>query len=100
MKATKGCGVDVVLNSLYGELLHASWECVAKFGRMIELGKRDFLANGTLSLKPFIKNRAFFGVDLLDLSEESINRRVPRRSGSLLAGLTCLQPSLPVHVMA
>ncbi|KAE8401952.1 putative polyketide synthase [Aspergillus pseudonomiae] len=70
MKATKGCGVDVVLNSLYGELLHASWECVAKFGRMIELGKRDFLANGTLSLKPFIKNRAFFGVDLLDLSED------------------------------
>ncbi|KAB8271955.1 putative polyketide synthase [Aspergillus minisclerotigenes] len=73
LKATQGRGVDVVLNSLYGELLHASWECVASFGRMVELGKRDFLANGTLSLKPFSKNRAFFGVDLLELSGESWN---------------------------
>ncbi|KAE8143385.1 putative polyketide synthase [Aspergillus pseudotamarii] len=74
MKATEGRGVDVVLNSLYGELLHASWECVASFGRMVELGKRDLLANGTLSLKPFVKNRAFFGVDLLELSEDLLSQ--------------------------
>ncbi|KAE8333423.1 putative polyketide synthase [Aspergillus sergii] len=74
LKATEGRGVDVVLNSLYGELLHASWECVASFGRMIELGKRDLLANGTLSLRPFLKNRAFYGVDLLGLSGDLLSQ--------------------------
>lgn len=31
LKATNGRGVDVVLNSLSGELLHASWKCVAEY---------------------------------------------------------------------
>ncbi|KAL6897583.1 polyketide synthase [Trichoderma evansii] len=39
MRATSGRGVDVVLNSLSGDLLHASWKCVAEFGTMIEIGK-------------------------------------------------------------
>ena len=38
---TDGKGVDVVLNSLSGELLNASWNCVATDGAMIEIGKRD-----------------------------------------------------------
>lgn len=70
MKETSGRGVDIVLNSLAGKLLHASWECVAPFGRMIELGKRDFLTHGRLSMSPFISNRAFFGVDLLQICRE------------------------------
>ena len=32
LKATDGVGVDVVLNSLSGDLLHASWKCVAADG--------------------------------------------------------------------
>ena len=32
MEVTKGAGVDVVLNSLSGDLLHASWKCVAAYG--------------------------------------------------------------------
>ncbi|PLN86691.1 putative polyketide synthase [Aspergillus taichungensis] len=67
MKVTNGQGVDLVLNSLAGKLLHASWDCVAPLGKMIELGKRDFLTNGTLSLKPFINNRQFIGVDMIGL---------------------------------
>jgi hypothetical protein len=35
---------------------------------MFELGKRDFLTNGTLSMAPFNKNRTFFGIDLLSLA--------------------------------
>ena len=64
MRETKGRGVDLVLNSLAGKLLHASWDCVAKFGKMIELGKRDFMTHGTLSMSQFGGNRAFYGVDL------------------------------------
>lgn len=71
LRETNGRGVDLVLNSLAGELLHASWECVASRGKMIELGKRDFLTNGTLSMAPFARNRAFIGVDIMSLSEES-----------------------------
>jgi NADPH:quinone reductase-like Zn-dependent oxidoreductase len=69
MKETQGKGVDIVLNSLAGELLHASWNCVAEFGKMIEIGKRDFLEHGTLGLEAFGSNRAFFGVDLIRLSD-------------------------------
>lgn len=62
MKATNGRDVDIVLNSSAGEFLHASWECVALFGKVIELGKRDFLIYRMLNLKPSTGNRAFFGV--------------------------------------
>lgn len=32
MRVTNNAGVDVVLNSLSGDLLHASWKCVAEYG--------------------------------------------------------------------
>ncbi|KAL4982598.1 KR domain-containing protein [Aspergillus falconensis] len=64
LAATGGRGVDVVLNSLSGELLHASWQCVAEFGTMVELGKRDFIGKGHLAMEAFESNRTFTGVDL------------------------------------
>ncbi|KAL5050934.1 hypothetical protein BDW71DRAFT_215073 [Aspergillus fruticulosus] len=67
MRETGGRGADIVLNSLAGKLLHASWACVAEYGKMFELGKRDFLTHGTLSMTPFLKNRAFFSVDMIHL---------------------------------
>ncbi|KAL4772444.1 hypothetical protein BDW60DRAFT_216463 [Aspergillus nidulans var. acristatus] len=73
MRETKGRGVDVVLNSLTGALLHASWDCLASFGRMIELGKRDFLSNGQLNMGPFIKNRSYMGFDLTQFGREAFH---------------------------
>lgn len=70
MTATENRGVDLVLNSLAGELLHASWECVAKCGKMIELGKRDFIGHGTLDMHKFLGNRTFCGIDLITLGQE------------------------------
>lgn len=67
MEATNGRGVDLVLNSLAGELLHASWKCVAAYGSMVEIGKRDFLGHARLDMDLFESNRAFFGVDLADI---------------------------------
>lgn len=40
-RMTNGKGVDVVLNSLAGEALRESWNCLAWFGRFVELGKKD-----------------------------------------------------------
>ena len=70
MRATEGKGVDIVLNSLSGELLHASWQCVAPFGTMIEIGKRDLIGHAKLRMDPFEANRAFVGVDLAQLCKE------------------------------
>jgi NADPH:quinone reductase-like Zn-dependent oxidoreductase len=63
MRSTKNRGVDVVLNSLSGELLHASWDCVADFGVMIELGKRDIQERGRLPMENFSRNRGYYAVD-------------------------------------
>ncbi|KAK4675952.1 Type I Iterative PKS [Podospora pseudoanserina] len=68
MRMTKGQGVDVVLNSLSGPLLHASWKCVAEMGKMIELGKSDILGRGTLDMEPFLQNRSFVCVDTAALA--------------------------------
>ena len=69
-RKTNGRGVDLVLNSLSGELLHTSWQCVADFGKMLEIGKRDFIGYGMLSMDLFEANRAFFGIDLAQLGVE------------------------------
>lgn len=64
LRMTNGRGVDVVLNSLSGDLLCASWSCIAMFGRFVELGKRDVESNSKLEMAPFVKNVTFFGVNL------------------------------------
>ncbi|MBL4807552.1 MAG: SDR family NAD(P)-dependent oxidoreductase [Rhodobacteraceae bacterium] len=56
-------GVDVVLNSLAGEAMMRSLDCLKPFGRFVELGKRDFFANSRIGLKPFRKNLSYFGMD-------------------------------------
>lgn len=64
MRATNGRGVDVVFNSLSGDLLHASWKCVAEFGTFVEIGRRDMIGRGKLALEQFESNRTFVGFDL------------------------------------
>ena len=39
MRLTGAKGVDVIFNSLSGELVTASWDFIASFGRFIEIGK-------------------------------------------------------------
>ncbi|CEI65620.1 Compactin diketide synthase mokB [Fusarium venenatum] len=64
MHETGGEGVDLALNSLSGELLHATWKCIAEFGRMVEIGKRDLIGFGKLDMSPFLDNRTYSCVDL------------------------------------
>jgi acyl transferase domain-containing protein/NADPH:quinone reductase-like Zn-dependent oxidoreductase/acyl carrier protein len=60
-------GVDVVLNSLAGPAMLASFKLVRPFGRFVELGKRDYLDNTQLGLRPFVRNIQYSGVDLDEL---------------------------------
>jgi NADPH:quinone reductase-like Zn-dependent oxidoreductase/SAM-dependent methyltransferase len=69
MRETNGRGVDLVLNSLSGELLHASWKCVAEFGTMLEIGKRDLIGKAKLAMDVFEANRNYCGIDLGHLLE-------------------------------
>ncbi|KAL9085033.1 MAG: hypothetical protein Q9165_007774 [Trypethelium subeluteriae] len=64
LRMTNGKGVDVVLNSLAGEALRKTWECIAMFGRFIEVGKKDILANSGLDMMPFLRNVTFASVNL------------------------------------
>ncbi|KAL3473204.1 beta-ketoacyl synthase [Aspergillus californicus] len=97
LAATEGQGVDVVLNSLSGELLHTSWQCVAEFGTLVELGKHEFIGKGYLAMEAFRSNRTFTGVDLALLSERrpDITQGLLRRCMHHFA-LGELSP-LPVH---
>ncbi|KAI1826997.1 hypothetical protein F4861DRAFT_551811 [Xylaria intraflava] len=79
LRETNGRGVDVALNSLSGELLHATWRCVAKFGTLVEIGKKDLLGNSRLDMAPFLENRSYCCVDLRQLLQER-----PHTAGGLL----------------
>jgi acyl transferase domain-containing protein/NADPH:quinone reductase-like Zn-dependent oxidoreductase/acyl carrier protein/NADP-dependent 3-hydroxy acid dehydrogenase YdfG len=60
---TGGEGVDVVLNSLFGEAMERSLSTLKPFGRFLELGKRDYYANSRIGLRPFRRNISYFGID-------------------------------------
>ncbi|RAH60136.1 polyketide synthase [Aspergillus piperis CBS 112811] len=78
MEATSGQGVDVVLNSLTGDLLRSSFEACADFGRFIDIGKRDILDHGLLDMSTFGRNVAFIAFDLshLYLSKNHTHHRL------------------------
>ncbi|KAF7898957.1 uncharacterized protein EAF01_008170 [Botrytis porri] len=63
MEVTDGKGIDVIINSLTGELLDASWRICADGGSMIEIGKKDMVARSYLSMEPFDRNCSFKAVD-------------------------------------
>ncbi|KAI0096862.1 hypothetical protein GGR51DRAFT_489918 [Nemania sp. FL0031] len=79
-RVTKGRGVDVVVNSLAGEGLRRSWECLAPHGRFIEVGKKDILGNSGLDMRPFLRNALFACVNLEDMMAAS-----PQKSFTLVS---------------
>ena len=69
-RVTHGRGVDVILNSLSGQGLKASWECISPFGRFLEIGKADILSHKTLQMTQFAKNVSFAAIDLMGIIQE------------------------------
>ena len=64
---TDGRGVDIVLNSLAGRAMTKSLECLAPYGRFLELGKRDIYEGSRIALWPFRKSISYFAIDLARL---------------------------------
>ncbi len=64
MEKTDGEGVDVVINSLSGEAIYKSIQCLSAYGRFVEIGKTDIYRNSKMGLQPFGNNLSYFGVDV------------------------------------
>lgn len=69
---------QVILNSLSGRSLTASWECLAPHGRFIEIGKVDIAANSSLPMGGFSQNKSFAQVDLshIFLTKPNLGRKL------------------------
>ncbi len=77
-------GVDVVLNSLAGEAMERGLSTLKPFGRFIELGKRDYVGNTKIGLRPFRRNLSYFGVDVDQLLSD--RDRASEIFGEVIAG--------------
>lgn len=69
VRATKGRGVDLVLNSLTGEKLQASVRCLGLSGRFLEIGEYEMINNTPLGMSVFLKKISFHGVPLTCVME-------------------------------
>ena len=63
-EVTQGEGVDVVLNSLPGEVIPKSLGLLRAYGRFLEIGKTDIYQNRQIGLAPFQNNLSYFAIDL------------------------------------
>ncbi len=82
LAATKGLGVDAVLNSLPGEAIRTGLAVLKTGGRFLEIGKRDIYSDASLGLYPFRNNLALFAIDL-----DQLFKQQPARMGALLQQL-------------
>lgn len=98
-RMTKGRGADVVINSLVGEAMVASWECIAPYGRFVEIGKMDIVANSKLPMSSFARNATFMGFDMSTSHEERPSEM--KRNLEVLMGMfdkKQLHVQRPLHV--
>lgn len=103
LAGTSGRGIDVVLNSVTGDLLHESWRLCAEFGRFVEIGKRDILDGGRLGMDVFERNVTYTAFDLSNLfhaknpEQNKIGRGLLQETLSLLRQQK-IRPIQPVEI--
>nr|KMM71000.1 lovastatin nonaketide synthase [Coccidioides posadasii RMSCC 3488] len=95
LSATHGRGIDVVLNSLSGSLLQESFNVLAPFGHLVEIGQRDLDANSYLAMRPFNHPASFSSFSLLALAQH--NPRQLHRAMVEITQLVGEHKLSPVH---
>ncbi|KAL4762391.1 type I polyketide synthase [Aspergillus foveolatus] len=70
MEYTGGYGVDVVLNSLSGEMFRESCNLMASFGRFVEIGRKDLMDDALMPMEFLLRNITFSYVDLTAIIEQ------------------------------
>lgn len=98
-RLTQNRGVDIILNSLAGEGLVATWECIAPYGHFLEIGKKDIRSRNKLPMFPFAKNVSFSAIDIAAMSQErpSLVRKSFESAMALIATKKIL-PASPLHI--
>ncbi|KAI1175676.1 hypothetical protein F4777DRAFT_598427 [Nemania sp. FL0916] len=82
LEQTKGKGIDVILCSARGELMHEYWRCIATCGRFVEIGRTEVLDNGNLKLDVFRRNATFASFDL-----EVMSKNKPQVTAALMQSI-------------
>jgi acyl carrier protein/NADP-dependent 3-hydroxy acid dehydrogenase YdfG len=97
VRATGGRGVDVVLNSLSGDLLDASWGCVAEGGCVVDVSRVDFLRRNRLQMRPFCRSTSFHGVDASQVMTHKVVAGEVMRILAELAAAGRVRPIRPMQ---
>ena len=99
-QATGGQGVDVLLNSLSGEALRESWDSLNKFGRFVDIGKRDIAHKSMVEMAHVGNNASFISVDLFALAAQKpkIIERLIAKVASLLQE-DKIRPASPITAL-
>jgi NADPH:quinone reductase-like Zn-dependent oxidoreductase len=85
LAATRGHGVDVVLNTLAGAAIEANLAVLAPYGRHIDLARRDIVDNSPLGLAPLAKHLTLTAFDVTALLRDR-----PAEAGEALAHVLAL----------
>lgn len=91
--------MDIVLNSLAGPLLQASFEVLAPFGHLVEIGKKDLEGNSLLEMGTFSRVASYSSLDMMALLRH--RGKDAHRALSEIARLVQIQmlmPASPVTV--
>ncbi|KAI1141492.1 putative polyketide synthase [Hypoxylon sp. FL0543] len=64
LRSTNYNGIDVILSSSGGDIMHETWRCIAPLGRFIDVGRTDVIGGGKLEMEIFKKNATFSSFDL------------------------------------
>ncbi|KAI9729806.1 MAG: hypothetical protein M1818_008384 [Claussenomyces sp. TS43310] len=100
LAATNGRGVDVVLNSLTGDMLDESFRILADGGIMVEIGKKDILDRNSLAMEQFDRNISFKAVDMShQRAPDHLIARLMSKLFELLEGRH-VKPINPIHTFS
>ncbi|MFJ8495120.1 SDR family NAD(P)-dependent oxidoreductase [Streptomyces sp. NPDC094038] len=79
LAATRGSGMDVILNSLTGEAIDQNLDLLAPYGRYVEISKQDLTDGRPIGLRGLLRNGSFLALDIADFWREH-----PERAGTML----------------
>jgi NADPH:quinone reductase-like Zn-dependent oxidoreductase len=74
LRMTGRRGVDIVINSLAGDTLRATWEIVAPFGAFAEIGLTDIESRSRISMGTFARGVRFESLELNYMRQKGAGR--------------------------
>lgn len=63
MTATGGKGFNVILSTSSGDMLHATWRCIAPRGHLIDVARVDVVEHSAVGMEVFERNGTFSSFD-------------------------------------